>query len=396
MVLLAVAGAVGAVRLTGGSTDPGPAEPSTGALTSPAPALGPASPGTQGSPSSTASSGLVATGQRVFVDCRSGDDGGDGSSERPWKSLDPVRSGRITNDTAIFLRRGCRWDGGLKLVADRISLGAYGSGIPPVITGDGLDRQFPVIDVESDGAMLSGLQVRRGLAVGVQIAAPDVRVEDLEIADVAFGLSVKGPGAQISRTRAHDLHMLVNTPGGSDDTGAVGFDVQADDVTISGSSCTNCRAPSYDFGYDGGFAEIYNRGNRLRLIGNTATNVQGILEIGGTAGDGGADDVLVQGNTFRETYGGIWIHRGDQFTIPVGRVTLIGNTIANTHKGIIMGGGVGALVVRDNTIAVPGQVSTGGAPAEHTGNRYYLTRASLLGFRPDRSETVAGFDSYPG
>lgn len=391
-MLLAVGGAVGAVRLAGGSsgTSNGPvarpvtsADPSLGAASSPA-----------ASPSASApAEPLVATGRRVYVDCRSGDDGGDGSSTRPWRSLDPAR--QLDNDTAVFLRRGCSWDGGLKLVADRISLGAYGSGDAPVITGVGLDRQFPVLDVESDGAMLSGLQVRRGAAVGVEIAAPDVRVDDLELSDVAFGISVKGPRATINRTRAHDLHMLVNTPGGSDDTGAVGFDVQADDVTITGSSCTNCRAPSYDFGYDGGFAEIYNHGNRLKLLGNTATNVQGILEIGGTAKDGSADQVLVQGNTFRETYGGVWIHRGDEFSIPVGRVTLQGNTIANTHKGIIMGGGVGSLVVQDNTIAVPGQVSTGGAPGTHTGNHYYLSRDNLLGFRPDPSETVDAFDAYP-
>jgi len=303
----------------------------------------------------------------------------------------------VAADTAVFLRRGCSWGGGLKLTdaSQRVSLGAYGTGDAPTLTGDGVGRDFPVVDVEAEGVMLSGLHIRNAEAVGLKLSAADVTVDGLEIDDVAFGVTVQGPRATITRTAVHDLHLLINTPGGSDDTGAVGFDVQADDVSITASSCTNCRAPSYDFGHDGGFAEIYNHGDRLRLIGNTARNVQGILEIGGVVDDGGAHDVVLENNTFSETFGGIWIHQKDEFSIPVGTVTLRGNTIVNSAKGVTMGGKVGALVLQDNTIAVPGNVSTGGEPAEHTGNHYYLTRPALLGFRAHGTETISTYDSYP-
>jgi hypothetical protein len=396
-VLLAVA--VAASRLLGHDSQPTPTTtPTTGASVRATTAV-PSATTTSGTASASAStpSALVATGEQQFIDCRSGDDAADGSSEHPWRTLDPLRSRPVAADTAVFLRRGCSWGGGLKLTdaSQRVSLGAYGTGDAPTLTGDGVSRDFPVVDVEAEGVMLSGLHIRNAEAVGLKLSAADVTVDGLEIDDVAFGMTVQAPRATITRTAVHDLHLLINTPGGSDDTGAVGFDVQADDVSITASSCTNCRAPSYDFGHDGGFAEIYNHGDRLRLIGNTARNVQGILEIGGVVDDGGAHDVVLENNTFNETFGGIWIHEKDEFSIPVGTVTLRGNTIVNSDKGVTMGGKVGALVLQDNTIAVPGHVSTGGEPAEHTGNRYYLTRPALLGFRAHGTETISTYDSYP-
>jgi hypothetical protein len=339
-----------------------------------------------------------STGPQIFVDCNANQDAAEGTSAHPFQNLQALSQHGIAPDTTVSLKRGCTWSGGLKINPNStgVTLQAYGDGAAPMLTGDGLDRRRAVLDIEAERVTVSGLHIANHEGAGVQIADLSARVDDMEIDNTAFGMQILGPQAKITRVKVHDLHMFVNTQGGSDDVGAVGFDVQADDVTIEASSCTNCRAPSYDFGFDGGFAEVYNHGDRLHLIGNTATNVQGILEVGGHKQDSGAHDVVIQNNVFRETHGGIWVHINDQFAIDVGTISLLGNTIVNTASGTILGGNVASLVVKDNTIVAPGQLSAGGAPGTHTGNHYYLSKPSSLGFDADASETVGAIGDYQG
>jgi hypothetical protein len=340
----------------------------------------------------------VTAGENVqYVDC-AGDGPQDGSVDRPWHSFDVLNSSPAPAGTTVLLRRGCSWPGGLKIHSRSAGarVDAYGAGAAPVLTGEGVDRTSGVLDVEADGVSLAGLHLTAAAGAGLRIEGPRARVDNLEIDHVAFAVEVLAPGAVITGTWAHDLHMYINTPGGSDDTGAVGFSVQANDVTIRGSSCVNCRASSHDFGYDGGFAEIYDHGDRLLLEGNSATNVQGIMEIGGVAQDGSARGVVVEQNTFREVHGGIWVHRNDPFTIPVGSITMIGNTVVNTTSEVTLGGDVSSMVVKDNNFVVPGPVSSSGAPGVHTGNHYYLTRTGSLGYPTDPSETVAPTAAYRG
>ena len=128
----------------------------------------------------------------------------------------------------------------------------------------------------------------------------------------------------------HDLHMYNNTPGGDDDSGAVGFDVEADDATIAFTSCTHCRAPSYDYGHDGGFVDIWRHGNRLQLVDNTGSDIQGFLEIGGLGGTDSAYDVIATGNVITDTHTGVWVHGDGTFAIATGNITLDGNTFTTT------------------------------------------------------------------
>lgn len=330
-----------------------------------------------------------------YVDC-SNNGPQDGSAEHPWHSLDALGGAAVPEGAIVLLRRGCSWPGGLRI--NRGSTGArveaYGAGSAPVLTGEGVDRTRGVIAVEADDVRLTGLHVTGAAGAGVQLRGAGAHVDDLEIDQAAFGVEVLAPGAMISRTRAHDLHMYINTPGGSDDTGAVGFTVQADDATIRESSCINCRAPSHDFGHDGGFVEIYNHGDRLRLVGNTATNIAGIIEIGGIAQDGGAQNVVIERNTFRDAHGGFWVHRDDQFTIPVDNIAVIGNTVVNSTAEPVIGGDLASLNLVGNVFAAPGPISTSGAPGTHTRNRYYLVRTGSLGYPTDPSETVAPASAF--
>jgi len=324
-----------------------------------------------------------------YVDCVGGHDVNDGSTSRPLRSLQALAR-RLPANASVYLRRGCSWDGGLwiRRSAAGTTVQPYGDGPAPVLTGTDVSRARGVVVVNAARVTLTGLHVRDAAGTGVEIRDTDARVDGLEIERVAFGVTIKGARAVVSRTRAHDLHMFTNTPGGSDDAGAVGFDVQADDVTIRNSSCVNCRARSHDFGHDGGFVEVFNHGDRLRVVGNTSRNTQGFLEVGGVVEDGSAHDIVIERNTISEAHGGVWVHRDDEFTIPARNIALVENTLTSVSGETLFGGRVSALVLRDNVIVTPNHVSHFGPPALHTGNRYHLTRRDRLGFHPDPTETV--------
>jgi hypothetical protein len=286
-----------------------------------------------------------------YVDCTAGDDAAKGTARQPWRSLRPL-SRPVPSGTTVYLRRGCSWDGGLTLATEGsggAALRAYASGKAPVVSGTGLGKGQGALHLASPKITVAGIHVSDAPGFGVNITGDHALLERVEIDDVGIGVQVGAPFATFTGGAVHDLHMYTNTPGGDDDSGAVGFDVSADDVTISNTSCTNCRAPSYDYGHDGGFVDIWKQGNRLKLVDNVATNVQGFLEVGGQGGNDSAYDVVVTGNKVTKTYGGIWVHGDGTFSIRTGNIKVSGNTFVLADGTPVFGGTTSALVLGGNT-----------------------------------------------
>ena len=78
--------------------------------------------------------------------------------------------------------------------------------------------------------------------------------------------------------------MVVDTPKSvnpSDDYGAVCFNIGSDDAEIAYNMGENCRAPSHDYGTDGGFVEAFDHGDNLYVHHNYALNTNGMIEVGG-------------------------------------------------------------------------------------------------------------------
>ena len=73
----------------------------------------------------------------------------------------------------------------------------------------------------------------------------------------------------------------------SNDYGAVCFWVQAGNNEISYNRGINCRASSYDFGYDGGFVEVWENGDNSYIHHNYAQNTNGFFELGSGGSGGG-------------------------------------------------------------------------------------------------------------
>lgn len=267
-----------------------------------------------------------------FVDCTAGADDADGGRTAPWRSLAPVSGRTLPAGAAVYLKRGCSWEGQLRIVGEQITVAPYGSGAPPVITAPTADREEGAVILDSPKGLISGVTVRDTPGAGITLAAPGAAAANLIVEDVAFGVRFTAPHTIADRVQARNLHLFTSTPKeqkADDDSGAVGFNVETTDVTVQNSSCFNCRAPSDDYGHDGGFIEIWREGDRLRAYNNIGYNVDGFLEIGGMKGSGDeVKDVLLQGNRVSQVYArALYINQGGPYDIPVTGLVMRDNVI---------------------------------------------------------------------
>ncbi len=339
---------------------------------------------------------VATTSRGYYVSCH-GSDGGSGSKTSPWRTLRRASQHVFAAGTGLYLRRGCTWSERLDMRGNGtatapVVLGVYGRGTTPTISHAG-DRGWAPLVLGSPFTQATGIAVTDAPGVCVQLNGRRSLLTGVFLARCGIGVQVTGNGSMISNVSARDLHMVVNTPAWDDDYGAVGFVVEAADVTVRASRCTNCRAPSTDYGYDGGFVEIWNKGDRLRVADNVAVNTQGFLEIGGNASWASAVDLTITRNKMTNIHGGLWVHTSGTFGMKVARLRFTYNRIYNTtpSRDPVFGGDMSVMTLTGNRVIANQPVATG-APAVHVGNVYY---ANYLGFRPHSTELVASYARRP-
>jgi hypothetical protein len=334
--------------------------------------------------------------QDLYVDCVRGKDSNKGQRRSPLRTITAATAHPRPAGTTVHLARGCTWNGSVVLRGNGsstlpITLTAYGTGAPPAITGRALPRATPVLQLAGDFQLVSGVTVAHAAGIGVLTTGARAKIDSVEIADVGIGVRFAARFGMATSVNIHDLHMMVNTPGGDDDYGALGFDVESRDVEIARSRCTNCRASSYDYGHDGGFAEVWNYGDGLNVHDNMGQNTSGILEVGGTAHDASAHGITITRNNFQEAHGGIWVHRADRFAIPAADIVVSANMITSSRVDVeVLGGDLSVLTFHGNTVRTDGHVSRTGAPRRHSCNVYVVPDSTLVGFSLDQTERAGG------
>lgn len=133
--------------------------------------------------------------------------------------------------------------------------------------------------------VLAGLELRRNRSYGVAIIdSSRVHVRHSRIHHNEEGVYVRhgGAGVRIAYNRIHHQNrMVLATPGGHDDHGAVGIALvfTTGKVVVHHNRVWANRAPSPDWGYDGGAFEIYGASN-ARIVRNIVWDNRVILETG--------------------------------------------------------------------------------------------------------------------
>src|SRR5204863_6493840 len=128
----------------------------------------------------------------------------------------------------------------------------------------------------------------------------------------------------------------------------------------------------------------------LDIHDSTGDNTDGILEIGGSATDASAHRVTVTHNTFTAAHGGLNVHAGDRFAIPVSDLVFSYNVVsdASASDPPILDGEVGSMSFDSNVVSGPARISVSGAPASHRCNIYRGVSPGAVGFAIDSTERV--------
>jgi hypothetical protein len=331
----------------------------------------------------------------LHVNCKTGNDRNKGTLTQPLRTVRAATSRALHPGAVIGLARGCTWRTTVQLrgdgtAAEPIRLTAYGAGAMPVIDG-GSAGSASVVRLAGRHQVVENLRVRNAATYGVEIQGASSRVRSTIVDNAGIGVLLKARGAAAERVTVRHPHMVRNTPGGNDDFGAVGFQVQASNVVISHSSCTDCRAPSHDYGHDGGFVEVWNYADNLDVHDNTSSNTEGILEIGGDRSDSSVRGIKVRNNSFRDSHGGVVLHTDGAFAIADAQIAITGNTITSTgsQDPPILSGDVSNVVFERNTVSTASVVSNS-APARHRCNSITLRGHAQLGYPRHSTERVNG------
>ncbi len=335
-------------------------------------------------------------GANYYVDSVNGNDGNSGTSTAsPWRSLGKVAGYGLQPGDAVNFKRGSFWSGGITLSRSGVSgkpitFRAYGTGTAPIIENPGQWNQ--AIRIAGSWLVVQDFLVRNADESGIRIesSASHNIVQNNEATNAGLGIQILGQYNLVTRNYAHDLRMIVNTPGGDDDYGAEGFWIQGPNNEISYNRCVNCRASSYDYGSDGGVVEIYGNGDNSYIHHNYGTGSDGFLEVGG----GSAQNIRVAYNISDNNYNGFaCMHLGGTFNSTINNFRIENNTIVKTMSQgyrqldcISSGVSSSQLLVRNNIFySSIGIANTGSFT--HNNNIYYMTNGASVGYGLGSGET---------
>lgn len=334
--------------------------------------------------------------QSYYVDSEAGSDANTGTSpEEAWQTLTPVQSYGFMPGDVIHLKTGSLWVG--ELVIDDsgtperpVTFTTYGSGEKPVIENPG-GRSG--VRITGSWVILEDLLVHDVVDAGVTLAGDHNVVRNMEITDVGMGIAVRSRYNVVDENYIHDLHMVRNTPGGDDDYGAVGVWLFDSDNEVSHNLMVNCRAPSYDYGIDGGGVEIFGENvNTSYIHHNWISDSAGGMEIGG----GSARNHTIAYNVFVDNAWVLAAHLGGEHASIIEGIRFEHNVVVETHDhdrplfSFIRGNPTpDTLALRNNIV----YVLTGSVADHdtfiHQHNLYYLGDNARLGFGLGEQELIA-------
>jgi hypothetical protein len=349
----------------------------------------------------------TAAARQFYVDNVSGSDSNSGtSSTAPWKTLGNVNGATYHPGDVINFKRGSVWTGNLKArnsgtSTASITYQAYGTGTAPQIKNPGVSYGNAIY-VTGSYNVIRDFLVTDAHAAGVQIGTSAVRniIWKNEITRTGTGVMVQGQYNLVTQNYVHDLRMIVNDSTPWTDYGAVCFWLEASNNEISYNRGINCKASSYDFGYDGGFIEIWQHGDNSYIHHNYAKNTNGFFELGASGG-GSAQNIRVAYNVIVNVTGpgsgtSVCFNTGS-YNITVANFRFDNNTFVSTagHPDAyrIFGcrNDLSMLRVRNNIFYSDVQVANNGS-FTHSNNVYYMVNmknGSGVGYTIGTSERKA-------
>ena len=196
--------------------------------------------------------------------------------------------------SVVEFQRGCTWSNvrvvvkGAGTNEQPILLQSFGDAArsAPVFAASkqGRYKDDAVISLEGAHIHARDLAVKNSASIAFGVNGVANVLHNVEGANVVTGAWVRGQWSRVWNSYFHDLRMMPDTPGPNDDYGASGVVVEANDITVEGLTCRNCIGDSPDYnkyGGDGAFAEVWMKGDNLKIRYGYADRTPRLLEAGG-------------------------------------------------------------------------------------------------------------------
>jgi len=336
-----------------------------------------------------------------FVNSVTGNDQNPGTSANvPWKSLIPVQAKTFLPGDTVNFARGSSWTKAapeyLLLIDDNgtpehpIVFQAYGKGIKPEFSNVGTWNKG--IKITAKNNIIDNLLVTNTGYQGMELAAgADYNIiRNCEITKCGCGINIQGSYNLVTKNYVHDMVMVVNDPktvNPDNDFGATAFSLEkGNNNEISYNKAVTCKAPSYDYGNDGGFVEIWTGAANNYIHHNWVEDTEGFIEAGGSNSSQMVENNLISYNVSFNNSGFMALHTGGgTFDVTIVNLRIENNTIISVTdanrifwiSGLTAPGTVFSL--KNNIIYTSVKISDFGSFV-HTNNIYYSPNGSSVGF----------------
>jgi len=346
-------------------------------------------------------SSLVLSATTFYIDSKNGNDSNQGTNiSGAWQSVMKVNSqGFNPGDTICFLR-GSEWIGELTInssgtESQPIVFTSYGEGPKPIIKNPGVNRSTS-IKINADHVVVENFLVSESHEAGIAISrgSENNLVRNNEATKVGIGISVSGKHNLVTKNFAHDLIMVVNNEGGDNDYGAVGIWLFSSVNEVSYNKMINCKAPSYDYGFDGGAVEFYGDVDSCYVHHNWGENCVGSFEVGGGKSVTLSNNTIAY-NVFINNGGAGGFHMGGKFGVKYEDWTIENNLFLDTcrSRNIISfwdgAPGPTDFTYINNIFYIPNCKSVSNEPGfVHENNLFFLGGNKNIGIIPGRGDKI--------
>lgn len=336
-----------------------------------------------------------------FVNSINGNDQNLGTNVgAPWKSLNPIQAKTFLPGDIINFACGSVWTKAsyeyVLLIDDNgtadqpIVFQAYGEGDKPTFSNNGTWNKG--IKITASHVVIDSLMFTNTGYAGIEIApgADHNVVRNCEMTSCGIGVHIQGSFNLLTKNYIHDMVMVVNDPktvNPDNDFGATAFLLDnANSNEISYNKAVTCKAPSFDYGNDGGFVEIWTSASNNTIHHNWVENTEGFMEAGGSNSSQMVENNVVSYNVSYNNSGFICLHTGGGgFDVTVVNMRIENNTIVSTVGGYRIIGCIGAsasanvLSLKNNIIYSSIRIADF-ANFIHTNNFYYITTSAGVGY----------------
>jgi hypothetical protein len=336
-----------------------------------------------------------------YFDSVSGNDNNKGTSQNsPWKTISKMNNKTYVAGDVINLKAGSGWAGTLLVKnsgadGSPITIQSYGTGSKPIFsnTATGINA----VNIRGSWIIIDGLSVIDTPFGGFVInsTANHVVIQNVEVSRSGAGVWMDGQYGLVTKSYFHDLIMVNNTPkttNPDDDYGAIGVVIENQNNEVSYNTMENCKAPSYDYGTDGGAVEIYGNGSGSYIHCNYAIHNNGFMEVG-SGNNSSENNITLAYNVSIDNGDLLMMHYGEPFGCTYLNFNVENNTIVEnkTSGTIIIVWSIPSSPVatfRNNIIYSKKTVSNTNQ-ITHDHNLFYLPTNANLGFTLNSTEQLA-------